>query len=192
MKKLAKIIRIITVAPIMALVMLIVIYLNNPLFFGNTVTFILIILFLVILPLAAYPLQPLIKGYKDRGREGQRTLAIIFAVAGYVFGCVFAIIFNSPRNVCIIYFAYLLSGALVMLSSKALHFNASGHACGITGPSTLLVYFGRYCGFIGIPILVIAWVSSIYMKRHTTVQFIAGAIIPLVTIGIISIVTMVI
>lgn len=186
LKKLAYAVRVLTVAPFMALLMLLVLYFCSPGFFGDTATFLLIVLFLVVLPLLAYPLQPLIKPYKDKGRDGQRTLAIIFAVSGYVLGCLSALVFNAPANVFTIYLSYLLSGAGVMLINKLFRFRASGHACGITGPFALLVYFGQSCGyFIGLPVLAAAWLSSLYMKRHTNAQFIVGAIIPFAMLGVI-------
>jgi hypothetical protein len=183
--KLAKIIRVLTVAPIMALVMLLILYIKEPALFGGAANFILGIMFLTVLPLLAYPLQPVVKGYKDKGREGQRSLAIIFAVAGYVLGCLSAIVLGAPINVFVIYLSYLLSGALVLVTNKVFHYKASGHACGIAGPSILLVYFGQPCGYIGIAVLLIAWLSSLYMKRHTTLQFVVGQTIPFVALGIV-------
>jgi hypothetical protein len=188
LNKLAKFVRVISVAPIMALPLLLILYFKEPAFYGNIINLILSIFFLTVLPLLAYPLQPLFKKYKDGGREGQRSLAIIFAVAGYVFGCISAAIFSAPLNVWIIYIAYLLSGALVMLINKVFHFKASGHACGITGPSLLLLYFGQPWGYIGAAVLLLAWLSSLYMKRHTTMQFIAGALLPVAALIIIILV----
>ena len=40
------------------------------------------LLFLVVLPLLAYPLQKYIPHFKDSGRDGQRSLAMIFSAAG--------------------------------------------------------------------------------------------------------------
>ena len=179
MKKLAKIIRILTVAPAMALVLLLILYLRSPLLFGSPVNFLLSVLFLVIFPLLAYPLQPFIKRFKDKGREGQRILAIYFAVLGYVGGCLSAFILQAPKNIWIIYLTYLFSGILILLFTKLLHFKASGHACGITGPFALLIYFGQPIGWSGIPVLALAWLSSLTMKRHTNRQLIAGSMIPI-------------
>jgi hypothetical protein len=193
MKKLAYAVRVLTVAPIMALVMLLILYFRVPSFFGDTATFVLIILFLVVFPLLGYPLQPLIKPYKNNGRDGQRTLAIIFAVAGYILGCAAAIIFRAPGNVLTIYVSYFLSGSFVMLVNRLFHFKASGHACGITGPFTLLVYFGQPCGyFIGIPVFAIVWLSSLRMKRHTNLQLATGAALPFIALGLIVIVNIIV
>lgn len=184
MKILAKIIRVITVAPLMALTMLLILFLRRPLMFGSPAVFVLSVLFLVIFPLLAYPLQPFIKGYKDKGRDGQRTLAIIFSVAGYVCGCLTAVFLHAPKNIWVIYLSYLISGILVMLLNKLCHFKASGHSCGVTGPFVLLIYFGQPSGYIGIPVLALAWLSSLKMKRHTNMQLIGGAMIPIIALGI--------
>ncbi len=185
MKKIAYVIRVITVAPIMALVLLIVLYFNSPLTFGSTAVFLMTVFFLVVLPLLAYPLQPLVKKYKDKGREGQRTLAMIFAVAGYILGLASVIIFGAPTGVLVIYLAYMISGLLVALTNKVFHFKASGHACGIAGPFMLLVYFGQMIGYAGLGVLIIAWIASFYMKRHTWPQLLVGTAIPFSALGII-------
>lgn len=184
MKNLPRIIRIITVAPVMAFIMLLTLYRHNPLLFGSTANFVLAIIFLIIFPLLAYPLQPLIKKYKDKGREGQRTLAIYFAVAGYTGGCLSAILLNAPKGVRIICLTYLFSGFFVMLFNKLLHKRVSGHACGVAGPFAILLYFGQPCGFFGIPILAFVWLSSLHMKRHTNLQFIGGTTISILSLGI--------
>lgn len=180
----AKTIRTLTVAPIMALVMLLSLYLKDYGLFGDFVNFIMLILFLTIFPLLAYPLQPFIKQYKDKGREGQRTLAMVFAVAGYIGGCLFSLILNAPKSVWVIYISYLISGTLIILFNKLFRLKASGHACGVTGPFVILLYFGQIIGYLGIPILAVVWLASLKMKRHTIWQLIGGTIIPIVALGI--------
>lgn len=183
--KLAKIIRTITVAPAMALVMLLTLYKANYKLFGGVADFVLPIIFLVIFPLLAYPLQPFIKHYKDKGRDGQRTLAMIFAVTGYVAGCLSALIMRAPKSVLIIYLSYLLSGALIFLINKLFKFKVSGHTCGVTGPFAILLCFGQMGGLIGIPVLALVCWASLYMKRHTVSQLIGGAVIPAISLSFI-------
>ena len=184
MIKFARIIRIVTVAPVMALGMLLILFLRDPVLFGHPVHFFLSVVFLAVFPLLAYPLQPLIKKYKDKGREGQRTLAIYFAVAGYIGGCISAALLKAPKNVWVIYLSYLFSGILVMLLNKLFHIRASGHACGVTGPFAILICFGQISGYIGIPVLALVWLSSIQMKRHTNRQLMIGSLIPVLSLGI--------
>jgi hypothetical protein len=187
-EKLAYIIRVLTVAPIMALVLLITLYLRAPQTFGGPLTFAATIFFLTGLPLLAYPLQPLFKKFRDDGREGQRKLAMLFAVAGYIGGLIFAIATGATQDVLVIYIAYLISGSLVALTNKVLHFRASGHACGVAGPFLLLIYFGQPIGYFGIAVLAITWLASLYMKRHTWLQLLAGNTIPFISLAMISMV----
>ncbi|QRN83181.1 hypothetical protein JR338_00015 [Chloroflexota bacterium] len=188
--KLAYFIRIFTVAPFMALVLLITLYLRAPQTFGNQLTFAATVFFLTGLPLLAYPLQPLFRKFRDGGREGQRKLAMLFAVAGYIGGLIFAIATRATQDVIIIYVAYLISGSLVGLTNKVLHFKASGHACGVAGPFMLLVYFGQPIGYLGFGVLAITWLASLYMKRHTWPQLLAGNTIPFISLAMISMVHM--
>lgn len=186
MKKIAYSLRVVTVPPFMALIMLFGLYFCVPGFYGGFAAFVLSVVFLVVFPLLGYPLQPLIKSYKDKGREGQRKLAILFAVSGYILGLLFAVLLRASVNVLIIFLSYFISGLLIMLSGKVFHFKASGHACGVAGPFILLVYFGLQWGiFAGIVLLSAAWVCSKYMGRHSHPQLAAGTLIPFVALGII-------
>ena len=158
MRKIPYIIRVLTVAPLMALVMLLILYFHDATFFGNTLHFALAIVFLVVFPLLAYPLQRFSPKYKDKGREGQRALAFVFAVSGYVLGCAAVLILPTPTNVLIIYVSYLLSGVIAIVLNRLLHF-ASGHACGIVGPSRSSIS-GRQRGLSACSARA-AWAASI-------------------------------
>lgn len=180
----AGMIRKLTVAPIMAFIMLVTLYLKDSSLFGSLTHFILSVLFLTIFPLLAYPLQPFIKHYKNKEREGQRTLAMIFAVAGYMGGFLSGLLLNAPKSIRILYLCYLLSGVLIALFNKVLHLRASGHACGVTGPFIILMYFGQAAGYFGIPILAVVGWASLTIRRHTIWQLIGGSVIPIIALGI--------
>lgn len=186
MKKIAKFIRVLTVAPAMALVMLVALFVKEPSIFGSTLNFVLSIVFLVVFPLLGYPLQPLFKKYRDKGREGQRTLAMIFANVGYLLGCVSALILRAPKGYWIIYLSYLASVILIVVFNKLFHVKASGHACGVAGPFAILVYFGQLLGYIGIPILAVVCWASLKMKRHTPIQLVCGTLISLLSLFIVA------
>lgn len=184
MRAITKAIRILTVAPVMALATLCTLYIAFPEIFGGIHMLILSIIFLFILPISAYPLQPVIPFFKDKGREGQRNLAMVFAVCGYVAGCVTNLFFPVGSALWIIYLDYLISGLLVVIINKIFHLRASAHACGIIGPMALLCYFGLPWALIpGLILYFSAMWASIKMKRHTLPQFIGGAIIPLAVLG---------
>lgn len=176
MNKLNKIIRLLTIPPIMAAALFLILGVYGIL---SPIDSALGILFIAVLPVLSYPLQPIIPYFKDRGREGQRNLAIVFSVVGYVLGCILALIFNAPINtVVFIYLDYLLSGILIAVFNKAFHLKASGHACGIVGPVAMLLYYGLYLpAAIGAVLVIPVFISSIMMKRHTFLQLLGGSAI---------------
>lgn len=176
---LAKAFRVLMVAPVMALVMLLILYIRVPSVFGSPLFFAAAVLFLTVLPLLGYPLQPLFPHFREKGREGQRTLAMIFAVAGYIAGCGLAFFTHAPGGLKVIFLSYLFSGALVVLFNKLLHLRASGHACGVAGPFAILACFGQWASVLGVPILAVVWWSSLKTHRHTAGQLAAGTVIPL-------------
>ena len=79
-----KIIRILTAAPIMATMALILLWIRTRDIFTNLPQLLLLLLCLGLLPLLAYPMQRFFPRFKDQGRNGQRHLAMIFAVGGYI------------------------------------------------------------------------------------------------------------
>lgn len=185
MQKFYKIIRVATVPPLMASALFIILGAFSRL---DWIDSLLGIFFIGILPILAYPLQRFIPYYKDKGRDGQRNLAMVFSVSGYIIGCVLALIFNAPNMVILIYLDYLLSGVLLTLFNKLFHLKASGHACGIVGPIAMLVYSGLYIpAAIGAVLTVFVFISSIKMKRHTLLQLLGGSAITIAALLILLI-----
>lgn len=181
-------IRKITVAPILATVMLIAVMLLLPDVFQSTFTFVLCLLFLSLLPLLAYPLQKYIPAYRDKGREGQRSLAMIFAVAGYILGMIAGLLTHAPKETLIIYLVYLLSGMSIFLFNKCFHRKISGHACGVFAPIGLFLYFRLYaCAAVGCILAVFVYIASLQTKRHTLPQLIGGSLVPVVVLLLIRI-----
>ena len=173
-KKLSKIIRILTIAPIMAAVMLAVIYAARPEQIGGAMNFIMSLVFLTLLPILSYPLQPVIPHFKHQGREGQRNLAIISANIGYIAGIIYALIAHTPQELLILFLTYFLSGLLIVLFNKVFKIRASGHACGIAGPIAILAYYISPWALAGSLLLAAAWWASLNMKRHTVRELAVG------------------
>ena len=180
--KISKIIRILTVTPLMAFFTLCLLRFFKPdIFDGRILPFVLSVCFLTVLPLLAYPLQPFVPHFKDKGREGQRTLAMIFAVSGYILGCITNLFFASSVFLWLIYLEYLISGICILVLNKVFHLRASAHACGIAGPTVMLAYFGIPVVFIvcGAVLYISAFFASIAMKRHTLLQYLGGTAVPI-------------
>ncbi len=179
-----KIIRVITVAPVMAAVALSILFILRPGMFNGIADFVMALVFLTVLPLLAYPVQPLIPYFKDKGREGQRLLAIIMAVAGYIGGIIYALARPVSKELLIVYLVYLFSGILIFILNKVIKIKASGHACGVAGPVSYLVYFLGWYALAGIAVLALVYWASVRMKRHTLKQLIAGSVIPVAALVI--------
>lgn len=179
-KKLAKLVRVATIPSAAACAALCVIYTYDSTLIGSFANFLLAILFLGVLPMLAYPLQPFIPHFKDKGREGQRNLAMAFAFLGYVLGCTVNIFMSAPEFLWIFYLDYLLSGIGIIIFNKLFGLRASGHGCGVAGPIACLAYLGIYsAAFLGTLIYAASFWASIKMKRHTWQQFIGGSLIPI-------------
>lgn len=182
--KLAKIIRVLTVAPLMALIAFILIWIFNKGVFVDCTSLILTILFIVAFPLFSYALQPFIPKFKKEGRKGQRKLAIIMSVIGYILGLALALILNLSEGTKMIFICYVMAGTLIFAFSKFTPIKASGHACGVAGPIVYLTYFLGLWSLFGLLILVPVYWCSLYMKRHTLRDLIFGTLIPFIAFGI--------
>ncbi|MBS5852245.1 MAG: hypothetical protein ACLUG4_05490 [Bacilli bacterium] len=187
--KIHKIIRILTVAPFMAIVTLSLLLIFKAEIYPNIWYYLLSLFFLGFLPLLAYPLQKFIPFFKNEGRNGQRNLAIIFAVAGYILGCIIGLFASYTKGLWLIYLEYLLSGLGIAIVNQFFHLKISGHACGIIGPIMLFVYFKLYIiAIIGLLIGVAVYISSIKMKRHTIYQLLGGSLVPIIVIFVLMLI----
>ena len=190
MKKIGMFIRKITIPPVFALVLLFSVcisYLNDIEVIWHAVGG---IIFIATFPVLAYPLQKHIPAYKDKGREGQRSLAIIFSFVGYSLAVLLAFIFNAPKIIKFIYLDYLICGFAILLCDKVFKIKPSGHACGVIGPMIVMVYFKIFipaavCALFAIPVFI----SSVYTKRHTPLQLLGGAIIAILALVLVHFVS---
>ncbi len=181
--KLAKIIRILTIAPIGALAILTLLFISQGKAFGNPVSYLLSIIYLVLLPVLAYPLQAFLPGFKKQGRDGQRNLAILMANMGYLLGIISISFLDSTKILWTIYLVYFFSGILIIIFNKLIKIKASGHACGIVGPVALGIYFTGFKGLIpGVLILLLVYWSSLKMKRHSITELLWGSLLPLISL----------
>ena len=166
--KIAKIIRTVTVPPVLVAALVFILAALRSDVFQNRLQMLICIICLAIIPVLAYPLQPLIPSMRSLGREGQRKLAFILSLAGYTAGMAIGFITHVSDSLQFIYDTYFLSVMILVVFNKLMHLRASGHACSITGPLIFLVYFIGPAAVLPCVIifLLIIW-SSIVLKRHT-------------------------
>lgn len=176
-KILAKIISIITLVPVVAAATITWIYAMYSEFFISAWWYVYCILFLVLIPISAYPLKYLFPSILNQGRRGERKLAFIMSVIGYVLGTLFCIIFKGPDIVLKIFLAYLISGIVLSFINKALKLKASGHACGISGPLTLLIYFIGWEAIWTVILLPLVYWSREKLGRHTGKELVIGTLV---------------
>lgn len=189
MNKIALFIRKITIPPVFAVVLLCLVYFINPAGIGSVWAFLAGILFLAGLPTLAYPLQKHMPYFKDKGREGQRSLAMLFSFAGYLLGTIVSFAFPVPTELKGIFLEYLFCGISMLVLNKVFKLKASGHACGVVGPVIMMIYLGLYvpsaiCALFTVPVFV----SSIQTKRHTPLQLLGGSLIPVAMLVIVHLI----
>ncbi len=190
-EKAAGIIRIITVPPVMALILFVVLFRFKDNVFVRTSDFVAGTLLLVIVPVLAYPLQMVIPSLRKEGRDGQRKLAFIISLLSYTGMLLYGIMEQVSRNMFILCLTYFLTVLLLTICNKLLHIKASGHAASCTSPLVFFVYYFSWplllpCLFV---FLVILWASRT-TKRHTNQEFLIGAFLCilsfLISIGLTS------
>lgn len=182
-QKLAKWIRVLTTAPLVAAAMVSIFYFTAPNAYASLSHYLVTLFCLTLLPLLAYPVSYLVPSIRRRGRDGQRSLAIVFCVVGYLIGFVYSVCFHGAVIECVVIGTYLISGALIGLTTL-LHFKASGHACGQSGPIAMLCYWLGPWYALGYLLLAAVFWSSLKLKRHSLSQLLAGSIIPVIAMGI--------
>ncbi len=182
MKKSDYIVRILSVAPVLAAVMVIVLFVTKRDMFRSPATFGIMVATLGVLPLLAYPMQRFIPKFKDGGRRAQRTLAMIFAVIGYVLCTVLLFVFKATNREMLVCLTYLISGILILIINKVFKIHVSGHGCGVCGPIPVLLVLGSYIAAAVYAVsAVFVCISSVRSKRHTFPEFLGGAAVSVVT-----------
>lgn len=131
---------------------------------------------LALLPLLSYPLWYVIPSLRSKGRDGQRTLAMIFSVVGYVLLFVLSLCLRYPVKLQVFALTYLLSGAALLIC-RLFGLRPSGHCCGVCGPIVYLTTFvSPWYAFAIVLVAAVIW-SSLALQRHTLLQCLTGSVI---------------
>ena len=161
-QKFAQAVRILTTPPVFSALMCTLLYVLVPGSFASLGHYLLAILCLSLLPVLAYPVS---------------YLALVFSVLGYLIGFLAAVLDDGAAMEKVVFGTYLISGTTLAVCTL-LHFKASGHTCGCSGPIAALSIFINPWFLVGYVLLTpIIW-SSIRLKRHTALQLLAGCVIP--------------
>lgn len=183
MRSVAKMIRILTIPPVMAAIEIAVLRLARGCFPGASAAW--VVFSLSVLPALSYVVWWAVPAYRRRGRKTQRPLAVAFSVAGYLGSaacCLWAKLGAVERVAC---FTYLLSGLTIAVCS-ALKIKCSGHASGVSGPVMLLSWYVSPWFLLGYLLLAPVFWSSIKLGRHTPRELALGTVTPVVFILLLS------
>lgn len=176
-EKTAKIIRIITIPPIEALVMLLILYRLKQEEFGNLGNLLVAVLFLTVIPICSYPIASRKRGKQDM-RNNQRNMAFIFNFLSYLAAMLIGYCVGCTRMLQWILNGYFLAVLILTIVNKVFKIRASGHACSCTFPYLILsYYFGGYVTVICLILYLAEFWASVELKRHTIKEFLGGTIV---------------
>lgn len=177
----AKVIRILSIPPIMISMLVIILYFSCESYFRGVGDIVISLLLLGGVPVFAYPLQKVIPKLREKGRSGQRKLAFVTNLVGYSAAFAWTLVAKVYDGLLLICASYFVSVVLLAMCN-VFDFKASGHASSFTGPLVVLVYALGWKVFIPCFLwaLAIVW-SSLELKRHTMKQILAGVGVYLVS-----------
>lgn len=172
---LARLISIMTTPPIMAGAAAGVVHAYNPELFGdNPKWYAITLLLLTVIPLASYAVASIVSSIRVLGRKGQRKLAFIVSVMSYVVGAIGCVSAKAPRVVSAFFLSYLAAGGILSLINSAFKFRASGHACGFSGPVTIVATIVGPVAILAFAALPLIFWSRLQMQRHSKAQLWSG------------------
>ena len=183
-EKAAKSIRVFTVPPIFAAVLCALLYWQVDGAYTNGIHCLVMVFTLSVLPLMSYPLCAIIPALRRQGRKAERTMGLIFSVAGYIGGFAFALLTPSTTVELVIYGTYLLSGVMLAICTVC-RFKASAHTCGCSGPVAALSVFVSPWFLLGYLLVGAVMWASVQLKRHSRTQLMAGSLIPVLSLLIV-------
>jgi hypothetical protein len=181
--KLARVLNIVTVPPLVGLLILTGLFLSGSFNFSAG-WYLVSLLLLVITPVSGYGFKNFIPVIRDKGREGERKLAFIMSLAGYTLGTVIAFACGGSRLVIIIFLSYAISVWILALVNIFTDIKASGHACGVSGPLTLLLYVVGWKSLPALLLLPVVFWTRLVSKRHTWPELIAGTVTGILATGL--------
>lgn len=179
-ERLAKGIRIVTIPPVLAAVMLLILYQRYGGTFALHTELITAVLLLAVTPMLAYPIAAVCKG-RDR-RKTERKLAFLFNLIGYLCALLIGSIFHYSHMLMTIFAAYATAVVLLTLLNQLTTIRASGHACSCVLPYLFLVrWLEPWVLLILVPLYAAEFWASVELKRHTVLEFLWGSIVAAVS-----------
>ena len=180
-QKFSKVVRVFTVPSAFSALLCTILYRRLEGSFASTGHFFAALCFLSFLPLLSYPICYTGPILRKMGRKAERNLGLIFSVAGYVGGIFFCLLTDSSPTEKLLYTTYLFSG-LGLAVCTLVHFKASAHACGCSGPIMMLSVFISPWYLLGYLLLGVVMWASRTLDRHSPTQLVGGSVVPVLSL----------
>ncbi len=182
MTHVAKAVRFLTVPPLVVALVMTLLFCRARVF-PAPLDFALILLFLAVVPVLAYPIQRLVPALRKGGQAAQRRLAFALTPLGYLGAVIICVLRKAVPNLLYISVVYFASVLLLLAVNKLTPLRASGHGCSIAGPIVLLCCFlsSWYVILPAIALYAVCFWASVYLGRHTVSEFLLGSLIPVLT-----------
>jgi len=172
--KAAKVIGIATIPPLFVLMVVSWLWLKGGIGGFNLYWYLITLGLLAVVPALAYPLSWLIPRIKEQGRDGQRKLAFVLSILGYIAGVIVGQYWGAPWLIQGLFWGYLFSGGTLASINVVFRYKASGHACGLSGPITFMaVVTGGRLWYLFLLLPLVFW-ARIRQDRHTVGNMLAG------------------
>jgi len=173
-QKIAKIVGIATIPPLFVLMVVTWLWVKGDIPGFNLYWYLVTLGMLAVVPALAYPLSYLIPSIRDQGRDGQRRLAFILSIVGYIAGVIIGQFGDAPMLIRCLFWGYLFSGGTLALVNVLLRYKASGHACGLSGPITFMtIATGGRLWYLFLLLPLVFW-ARVKRDQHTIGNMLAG------------------
>ncbi|MBI5679511.1 MAG: phosphatase PAP2 family protein [Methanobacterium sp.] len=118
----------------------------------------------------------------DIPERTDRNVPLLMVIISYLIGAVILYMINAPTITTILMFCYFSNTLIVFFIN--LYWKISIHSMGVAGPAAALIYVFGPIGVIFSTIIPVVMWSRLYLKRHTLLQVISGALLGLISTAI--------
>lgn len=136
-RKIAYVLRVIAIPPMTTTILILLVWFNGQVI-ASVQDLIASFVFLIFIPVRAYPVSYMIPNIRKGGRKAQRSLAFWFAGFGHITAVIYGIVCQKSPELNFIYLTYLFSVLVLTFVNRFSKTKASGHACSVIWPVRLI------------------------------------------------------
>lgn len=111
----------------------------------------------------------------DIPERTDRNYPLLLVILSYAIGVIVLYMLNAPAITTVLMFCYLSNTLVVFFIN--LYWKISIHSMGVAGPAAALIYIFGSTGVLFMLIIPLVMWSRVYLKEHTVLQVIMGAML---------------